>query len=71
MFNEWNTNDCNLFILLARDLLSAKDRLWLKTSHVQGLENNAIVKLFTPLFIKFKSYLEKFLFNHQWESIDF
>ena len=30
---------------------------------MHGLESDAIVKLFTPLFIKFKSCLQKCLFN--------
>ena len=35
---------------------------WLKRTQVHGLEINAIVELFTPLFIKFKLCLQKRLF---------
>ena len=35
---------------------------------MHGLESDAIVKLFTPLFIKFKSCLQKCLFNSPGQS---
>ena len=52
-------------------LESTSDSYWLKRTHLHGLESNAIVKLFTPLFIKFKSCLQKRLLISKWESTSF
>ena len=38
---------------------------------MHGLESDAIVKLFTPLFIKFKLCLQKRKFISMWESTSF